>query len=76
MNRYETQYLHLGLNLAYYRKLAGYTQESLAERVNISRNHISKIEATRVKSSMSLDLLFRIADALSIPPSKLLEIRG
>ena len=30
------QYIKLGLNIAYYRKLAGFTQEQLAEACGIS----------------------------------------
>ena len=39
------KYLELGLNIAFYRKRCGLTQEALAERVGISRSHLSAIEA-------------------------------
>ena len=74
-NRHENQYMHLGLNIAFYRKRNGFTQEALAEAVNISRNHISKIKAMNVKTYLSLEKLFDIADALQISASKLLELR-
>ena len=61
------QYIKLGLNIAYYRKLAGFTQEQLAEACGISRTHISNIEA--------LETLFNIARALHVSASKLLEFR-
>ena len=32
--------IEIGYNIAYYRKHAGLTQEQLAERVGISRQHI------------------------------------
>ena len=35
----------LGLTIAYYRKLRGLTQAELAEATNLSRTHISNIEA-------------------------------
>ena len=35
----------LGLTIAYYRKLRGMTQMDLAEAVQISRTHMSNIEA-------------------------------
>lgn len=41
----ENQYRQLGLTIAYYRKLHGITQMQLAEDVNLSRTHISNIEA-------------------------------
>lgn len=34
----------LGLNIAYYRKEKGLSQSQLAELVNISRTHMSRIE--------------------------------
>ena len=36
--------IRLGLNIALYRKMKGITQAELAEKVNISRTHISNIE--------------------------------
>ncbi len=39
----------LGLTIAYYRKLRGMTQLELAEAVNISRTHMSNIEAPNEK---------------------------
>ena len=74
-NRFENRYLHLGLNIAYYRKIRGYTQLKLAEITEISRTHMSNIEAPGVEKSVSLDLLFSIAEALGVEPAKLLEIR-
>ncbi len=68
-------YVQLGLNIAYYRKLRGLNQESLAEMVGVSRTHISNIEAPKVDKSLSLDVLFDIADALQIPVGRLFEIR-
>ena len=38
------KYRLLGLNIAYYRKERGLSQEALAELVNISRTHMSRIE--------------------------------
>jgi len=69
------EFLQLGLNIAFYRKRRGLTQEGLAEAANLSRNHISKIEAVNVRTSLSLETLFDIADVLRVPASKLLEIR-
>ena len=55
----ENQYRQLGLTIAYYRKLHGITQMQLAEDVNLSRTHISNIEAPNVRTSISLDKLLR-----------------
>ena len=71
----EYRYLQIGLNIAYYRKLAGYTQEELADESNLSRTYISTIEAPNMIITIFLEALFNIADALSIEPYKLLEFR-
>lgn len=71
----EIKYIQLGLNIAYYRKLIGYTQEELAEEANLSRSYISTIEAPNEVKTISLEVLFDIAKALKIEPSKLLEFR-
>lgn len=71
----ENQYRQLGLTIAYYRKLQGITQLQLAEDVNLSRTHISNIEAPNVRTSLSLDKLFDIADALGVPVKVLFDFR-
>lgn len=65
--RYEDQYKRIGLNIAYYRKLNGLTQLDLAEAVDISRTHISNIEAPNIPTSVSIELLFDISEKLNIP---------
>ena len=70
--RRRQQYKMIGLNIAYYHKLKGITQMKLAEQVNISRTHMSNIEAPNMPTSISLDALLDIADALDIPASNLL----
>lgn len=64
--KHQEKYTRLGLNIAYRRKLKGMTQLDLAEAVNISRTHISNIEAPNVPTSVSLETLFDIADALDV----------
>ena len=66
------KYTQLGLNIALYRKLRGLTQEALAEKVGISRSHLSAIEAPNVVKAFSIELLFEIADALQVDSYKLL----
>ena len=48
----------------------------LAEMVDVSRTHMSNIEAPGIVKSVSLDVLFDLAEALGVEPGKLLEIRG
>lgn len=67
------KYRQLGLNIAYYRKQRGLTQLQLAEMVDISRTHMSRIETA--DCAVSLDAVFAICDALSITPAKLFDFR-
>lgn len=71
--KYSDKYRKFGLNVAYYRKDRSFTQESLAESIGADRSTIAKIENATV--GISLDMLFKIADALEVAPSKLLEFR-
>lgn len=65
----------LGLTIAYYRKPRGLTQAELAEATNLSRTHISNIEAPNGKTSISLNKLFDIADVLEVPVKDLFDFR-
>lgn len=67
----KTHYRTLGLNIAFYRRARGLSQEKLAEKANISRTHMSRIETA--ECAVSLDVLFDIANALGIEPYKLLQ---
>lgn len=70
---YAEKYKVLGLKIAYYRKKAGYTQESFSEQIGKSVNFLAQVEGTGTTRGISLETLFKIADVLNIPPSKLLE---
>lgn len=74
-NKHEQEYKMIGLNIAYYRKLAGLSQLQLAEDIGISRTHMSNIEAPNMPTSISLETLMEIADALNVPASALLTFR-
>ena len=65
----------LGLTIAYYRKLRGLTQAELVEATNLSRTHISNIEAPNGKTSISQNKLFDIADVLEVPVKDLFDFR-
>lgn len=69
----EQQHKMIGLNIAYYRKLKGLSQLQLAEKVGLSRTHISNIEAPNMSTSISLDTLLDLANVLGIPAQKLLD---
>ena len=70
---YKDRYIRFGLNIAYYRKLKRLTQLQLAEIVDIDRTHISAIELGKV--GISMDLMFKICDALEIKPKELFDFR-
>lgn len=67
------EYKMIGLNIAYYRKLKGITQLQLAEQINISRTHMSNIEAPNMPTSISLETLLDISEALEVPVMNLLD---
>ena len=69
--KYREQYRNLGLNIAYYRKLRGLSQEKLAEKADIGRTHVSRIETA--DCAVSLDVLFEIAEVLGVEPYKLFQ---
>ena len=60
-------------NLRHYRKLAGMSQEALAERAGLHRTYIGSIE--RGERNISLKNVEKIALALNISPTELLTER-
>lgn len=66
-------YTEIGYNIAYYRKHKGLTREQLAEKLDISRQHLGAIEVPNIVRPVSLDLLFNIADTLDIDVRLLLD---
>lgn len=75
MEDYQKYYKILGDNVAYYRKKRHLTQEGLALKANVSRTHISHIEAEGVHKVPSLDILFCICAILRIEPHQLFQER-
>lgn len=71
--KYFDIWLGIGLNILYYRKEQGLTQMQLAEKCNVSKNHIQRIETA--VSGCSVEVLSDIAEALNIPLKKLFEFR-
>lgn len=74
--KHEERFIKLGLNIAYYRKLRGLSQLELAEKADVSRTHISNIEAPNMKTSISVKKLFDIADILKVEPKQLIDFRN
>jgi transcriptional regulator with XRE-family HTH domain len=72
---FRDKYRMLGLRIAMYRKMRGYTQEQFAEAIGKSWSFVSQIEANngaKIKG-VSLDTLFTIAEVLDVPVSKFFE---
>jgi len=67
------RYIQLGIAIATLRKIRGLSQEQLAERANVSRSHISSIEAPGIARPFSLEVFFNIADALDVDPADLIN---
>lgn len=72
-DKYAQQYKEIGLKIAYYRKLKGFSQMEFAEKIDVSRTHLSNIEAPNIPTSISLDLLFRISEVLEIDTKHFFE---
>ena len=66
------RYRQIGLKIAYYRKLRGLTQETLAEQIDRTPAFVGHVEAPNIDKAVSLDTLFDIADALNVPPQRFL----
>jgi Predicted transcriptional regulators len=74
-SKYDMQYKQLGLTIAYYRKLKGLTQEALSHQTEMSRTHLSNIEAPNMPTTVSLEKLFDISNALDVPIKNFFEFR-
>ncbi len=72
---YGDKLVKIGLNIAYYRKLKGLTQEELAEKTGLSRGVIGHIEAPNMYKGFTFNTLFKIAEALEVKEFKLLQFR-
>ena len=73
-NKHYDKYRRMGLNIALQRKLKKMTQADLAEAINISRTHMSNIEAPNMITAVSLEVIFNISDVLQITPEVLIKM--
>ena len=67
------RFIQLGIAIAALRKMRGMSQEQLAEKSNVSRSHISAIEAPGIAHPFSLEVFYNIADALEVDPADLIN---
>jgi len=63
-----------GLVVRKHRKAKGFSQESLALKAEVHRTYIGGIE--RGERNPTLTMIFRIAKALKVHPSHLLNLSG
>lgn len=63
-----------GANVKYYRKKAGFSQEQLAEKLDISPNHMSVIETG--SKFVTYKLLEKLVSILNVMPAALFYTSG
>ena len=66
-----TKLIKLGQNIKKARNIKGYSQNVLAELLDISREHLAHLETAKRK--ISLGLLFKMADILDTTEKELLD---
>ena len=71
MNYDDKRLIKLGKNVAKYRKLKNLSQNALADILDISREHLAKVETA--KRGMSIYLFFKICEVLEVSPSQFFE---
>ena len=67
------RYKMIGLKIAYYRKLRGYTQGQLAGKIGLSTTYLGQIERGNNGKSFSLETLLLIATGLDVEVDLLLS---
>lgn len=67
------RFIQLGIAIAALRKMRGMSQDQLSEKANISRSHLSAIEAPGMVRAFSMEVFFNIADALNVDPAELIN---
>lgn len=65
---------YIGMRIGYFRKLRNMTQRQLADKVSINKNYLSHIECGAANKIVSLPVLIKIAKALDIELSVLVDL--
>ena len=73
MEKYSDEFRQLSLNISYYRKKKGLSQQELAEILGISHNHLGQIEAPNIARAFSIKILFDLANVLDVKLSALFD---
>jgi transcriptional regulator with XRE-family HTH domain len=64
----------IGIRIAYIRKLHGWDQEQLAEKVGFTRSYVSKLESGNSGTGVPLDTYIVIANVFNMPLWKLIKV--
>lgn len=73
MTNETTKLIKFGKNIQKRRKELGLSQNELAEKLEISREHLAKLETA--KRCISFKLLFKLAETLNIKESDLFNFK-
>ncbi len=73
MNYNDKRLIQLGINIAQARKAKHLSQNTLSDMLDISREHLAKIETA--KRGISIHLLFKLCDVLEISAKDLFNFR-
>lgn len=68
---FATRYVQIGAKIRYYRTIRSMDQTTLAEKLCVTRQYLSKLERGVAKPSM--DLLFLIAQVLNVEVEQLIK---
>ena len=71
---YKMNVMRIGLKIGYYRRSAGMTQQELSDASGVSLVYIGQLEAPNTIYCPSVKVIFKLAEALGIKASKLLEV--
>ena len=66
-------FIQLGKNIAKVRKAKKFSQHELADILDISREHLAKVETA--KRGLSIHLFLRICDVLEVPPKHFFDFK-
>ena len=59
----------IGAKIAYQRKIHGYSQEQLSQKLHLGKTVLSRVERGKYNQNISLNMLLDIAEGLGIPVS-------
>jgi len=67
MNRQrQIMFEQIGAKVAYYRRLTGFSQEELSNKIHVNKSVLSRIERGKYNDNIPLILLFDIADVMQV----------